>query len=229
MFLAQDVFNAVRALLNDQNNTMFSDTVIMPYLNMALADLRVRFQAYDIPVVNRTETGLEIPAETTEIIFNATSPAPSLPKDLIEPLELYERTSGVDENYIPMQRVQFLPPFVNRTNNLIYWAWQDQKIKFIGANADVEIRIDYTSMILPKVTDKDDQIDVLSSQPFLNYRTAALVSSFIGENVSRATELNTTAQLELEHVLTIGIKGGQSIAIRRRPFQQSYKLWNSEL
>ncbi len=226
-FLASDVYTNVRALCNDMVISMFTNSVLEPYLNMAMSDLRVRFEQYNIPVTNETRKAITIPAGTSELIFNAISPAPSLPSNLIEPIALWERTSGMEEDYIPMAKVRFLPPYETETNQLIYWCWSGQKISFIPSNIDEELRIDYIKNIFAKITDDDDQIDIINTQNFLQYRTAALAARYIGENSDRSNELNQTAALELDTVLSIGIKGGQSIATRRRPFNQAYKTWNS--
>lgn len=225
MFLASDVYKAVRALLNDKVGSLYTDAVQQEYLNIALADLRIRCEAYNIPVTNETVAEIDIPAGTTEIVFNAVAPAPSLPPDLVEPNQLFQRWQGNTTDYIPMTKVRFIPPWQVATNTLIYWAWIGQKIALSPCNADSQIRIDYTKHILAKVVDKDQPIDVINTQSFLQYRTAALCASYVGENESRAKELNITAQMELDHFLAIGIKGGQSIATRRRPFNQSYKSW----
>lgn len=207
--------------------SLFTDAVLQPYLNMAMSDLRVRFEQHNIPVTNETRKEIEIPAGTTEVIFNATPPAPSLPANLIEPIALWERTSGIEQDYVPMRKVQFLPPYETEVNQLIYWQWAGQKIMFVGSNIDEQIRIDYIKNIFAPIKDKDDPIDIINTQSFLQYRTAALAARFIGENPDRSDELNQTAALELDTVLSIGIKGGQAIATRRRPFRQSFKNWNS--
>ena len=55
------------------------------------------------------------------------------------------------------------------------------------------------------------------------YRTAALCSSFIGENQSRADQLNIAASLAIDRMIEVNVKGGQGIVVRRRPFMAAYK------
>ena len=219
--------DSAAALLNDTARTIFTYDVQRPYLNMALTELREYLELNNIPLTNDSQENITVPAGTTEIIFNAVSPAPSLPSDLVEPLELYERTSGSTDDFLPMTRTMFLPPYVTVTSNLIYWSWMGQKIKFIGSNSDIEIRIDYTRSVLPNVTDQDDSIDYINAASFLYNRTGALCAQFIGENPERAEVLNATAQLAIDRAIGIGVKGGQTIATRRRPFNQAYKTWTN--
>jgi len=227
LLLASQVMDSAAALLNDTAKTLFTYDAQRPYLNMALAELREYLELHNIPLTNDSQEDIEVPAGTTEIIFNAVSPAPALPSDLVEPLELWERTSGTTNDFVPMTRRDFLPPYGTLNNFLIYWVWQGQKIKLVGSTSDIEVRIDYTKSVLPKIEDEDDQIDYINAESFLYNRTAALCSQFIGENPERAATLNATAQLAIDRAVGIGIKGGQAIAVRRRPFNQAYKTWNN--
>lgn len=229
MLLAYQVMDSSAALLNDRALSNFTYAAQMPYLNMALRELKELCELNNIPVSNKSEIDIEVPAGSTTIEFNALAPEPALPVDLIEPLELYERNSGTTQDFIPMTRTQFLPTYNTQVSNLIYWSWLGQKIKLIGATNDIEVRIDYTKDIFPTIVDKDESIDMINAQSFLQYRTASLCAEFIGENKERADTLNQYSLLSLDRVLGIGIKGGQSIATRRRPFNQTHKLLNNSL
>jgi hypothetical protein len=57
----------------------------------------------------------------------------------------------------------------------------------------------------------------------LSYKTAALLSQFIGENESRAQLLNGEAELAVERMASIDNKGRQQMSTRHRPFRASYK------
>lgn len=227
ILLASQVMDSAAALLNDTAKTIFTYDAQRPYLNMALTELREYLELNNIPLTNDSDATITVPAGSTVVAFNAVSPEPALPSDLVEPLELYERTAGSDDDFLPMSRRQFLPPYVTITSNLIYWAWMGQEIKFIGANTDIEIRIDYTKSVLPNIQDQDDAIDYINAASFLYNRTGALCAQFIGENSERADVLNVTAQLAIDRAIGIGVKGGQSIATRRRPFNQAFKTWNN--
>jgi hypothetical protein len=228
MLRAYEVMNDAAVFYNDANRTVLTYSVQLPYLNMALSELKEYFGLYDIPVTNKSVEDIEVAAGVTEIIFNAVGSNPSLPADLIEPLKLWERNSGSTESFIPMQKNRFLPS-IQQTASLINWAWLGQAIKLIGATNDVEVRIDYTKDLFAQITDPNAPIEVLNVRTFLSYRIAGLCSEFIGENQDRAGSLNTFAAMGLDRVLGIGVKGGQAIATRRRPFRSGFKMWNTSL
>jgi hypothetical protein len=107
MLRAYEVMNDAAVFYNDANRTVLTYSVQLPYLNMALSELKEYFGLYDIPVTNKSVEDIEVAAGVTEIIFNAVGSNPSLPADLIEPLKLWERNSGSTESFIPMQKNRF--------------------------------------------------------------------------------------------------------------------------
>lgn len=220
---AEQVFINAAALLNDQAQAVYTNTVQIPYLNMALNELQETFEQNNIPVTNSTSAVIRVNAGVTEIGFGL--PAPSLPDDLIEIQYVWQRVRNTDP-WVPLApRTDFLPEYMEgvETPYFIWWAWQDQKIKLQSANGDNDLKLDYIKSIFPIVTNEDDQLEVINCLSFLQYRTAALCAQFIGENKTRADDLNSFAVLSLDRSLGISTKGTQAILTRRRPFRQGYK------
>ncbi len=222
--LASQIMNQAAILLNDKNRSNFTYAVQIPYLNMALMELQELCELNNIPITNRTDTTIEVPVGVTEVIFNAVPPNPSLPRDLIDIREVLERAADSTESYIPLARFTFLPSDVLPINQLCYFSWENQKLKFIGATSIRQVKLEYIGSVFIEIKDKDDPINMINAASFLQYRVAALISQFVGENESRAGVLNQTAQLALDRSLGISIKGSQAISTRRRPFNQSWKL-----
>lgn len=219
---AGDVFVASAALLNDQAQSVFTDAVQMPYLNMSLLELQESFEQNNIPVTNDTSAVIGVDAGVTEIGFN-TSPA--LPSDLIDIQYIWQRVRDTNP-YVPLApRLDFLPEYNSdvETPYFLYWAWQDQMIKLQAATSDMDLKLNYIKSIFVTVTSAHDILGVVNCLSFLQYRTAALCAEFIGENKTRAEDLNAYAVLALDRSLGISTKGTQAILTRRRPFRQSFK------
>jgi|SRR5215469_7841337 len=223
MLLAKDVMNAAASLLNDvglSNSlipSVFTYQVQMPYLNIAMGELRELLEQNNVTVSNQTQTNIIVPIGTLVI------PLASLPSNLIEIQHLWERTQGQTEDFIDMTRLEFLPPYQVQTTCLVYWTWNNQQLEFIGATSNRELRLDYIADALPAVNDSSDSISLINAKSFLIYRTAALNSEFIGENKTRADSLNQNAMLAIDRFLGINVKGKQAIATRRRPFLFGYR------
>lgn len=221
--LASTVMDLTASLMNDSAKAVYTYDAQLPYLNMALLELREKYELNNIPVTETSSEEIEVAAGETEITFGATT-SPALPDDLVEPQQLWEKNSGIDP-YIPMTRLDYLPHYLagTPTNQFIYWVWQDQKIKLMPSTADNTIKIDYIKQLFMDVVDEGTQINVINAQSFLQYRTAGLCAEFIERNITSANAMNAYAALALDRALGIGVKGKQAIQSRRRPFRQAFK------
>lgn len=223
---AANVMDKSASLMNDTAKTVYTYTAQLPYLNMALNELEEHFQIANMPVTNAESVPIVVPVGTTEITaFDGTGagPVPNYPQDLVEIEGLSERLSGTTDAFIPLVKRNFLPHSEVQTESLLFWSWEGQKIKFIGATTEREVKLNYIRTLFPEVTDPATVLGVMNARSFLHYRTAALCTQFIGENASRAEELNNLAVLAIDRVTGIGVKSRQIIATRRRPFMAAYK------
>lgn len=221
--IAQDVLDASAALLNDTQLQIYNYVAQIPYLNIALDELQEECQLNNVPVTNESNTIMTIRAGTEGI--GGGNGQPNLPPNFVEPLDLQERVTGNTYAFIPMSRMDFVP--TNQTNSayLLYWAWNGKSLIFIpgGSTGNVDIQIHYIKSIFKKISLSTDQIDMIGSKTFLEYRTAALCAEFIGENKTRSDDLNEMAQLALQRTLGITTKGRQAIFTRRRPFMAGWR------
>lgn len=225
---AGQIMDTAAVLYNDAAKQVVTYAVQIPFLNIAMDELKEYFELNNIPVTDTTTTDpIDVLAGVSEVGF-APEPAipstPYLPDDLIEPKVVWERQ--LDNNpYVPMTRVDFLPRYMEGAEipQLVYFQWASQQLKFMAANGDNQIKIDYIRNIFAPVTEEDDEITVVNVTTFLEFRLAGLLSEFIGENQTRAASQNNSAALALDRSLGIGTKGRQAITIRRQPFRSSYK------
>lgn len=223
-YTAGNVMDRAAVLNNDSARAVYTYLVQIPYLNLAIDELQELFQLSNIPATNETSTEITVPAGVTEIVFSATLPNPSLPIDLIEPRNLYEKTYGATQ-FSPMGKVNILPPSDGTTfSKFSSWSWIDQEIRFPAASPDINvIKMDYVKNLFVDVVDENSVIGILNAKSFLEYRSAALLAEFIGENKTRADALNNNAGLGMDRVIGIGTKTKQSFVVRRRPFRAAYK------
>ena len=159
----------VAALLNDTSQTIYTNAAILPYFNMATGDLQEHFQQNNIPVTNRVTSGaILVKAGVDAIGFGTT---PSLPGDLVEIQEVYERNVGVIP-WIPMTRKEFLPQTLidQQINQFLLWAWIENQIKLIPATSDNELRLDYIGNIFNTemtIADIDVRLGVINVKQYL--------------------------------------------------------------
>jgi len=221
--VASTVLDKAASLMNDTAEVTYGYSVTLPYLQIAMQELQEEFQLNSIPSSENTSAIVAMLAGQTEIIFDGGS-NPSLPDDLIEPKQLWERNTGIDP-FIPMTKRDFLPHYLEGapTTTFTYWVWQDQKIKFLVSTADNDVKIDYVKTLFPDLVDENSLIGIINARTFLEFRTAGLCAEFIERNITSADALNGQGVLALQRAMGIGVKGKQAIQTRRRPFRSSYK------
>lgn len=210
-----DVFKRVRFLLNDNAITYFTDTVLLDPVNIALDDLRGELADNNIPISNTASAIIKITAGMS--VLNPSS-TPPIPVNLIEIQEILERPWGASGNFSPVKRYEYIPAGMERSNELLYWSWQNESIHFVPANSDREIQINYISQELPDIIGPASNINMIRSLPFLAYRSAALAAENLGEDPERAAQLNQNAGRELDKLMNLSVKGKQVMPVRRRPF-----------
>lgn len=225
--LSGTVMNQAAALYNDPSRTTVTYAVQLPYLNQALQELQEYFELNNIPVTDSHSVSLPVDAGVVSIGFEPTMPVPGttyLPDDLIEPKVVWQRQRDINPYFI-MTRVDFLPRWEEgvEVNWFTCYVWQSQEIRFLPAIQDNDIKLDYIRNLFATVEDEETELNVVNAASFLEYRVAGLLSRFIGENPTRADQLDGFATIALDRAMGIGTKGRQRINIRHRPFRASYK------
>lgn len=226
--VAGTIFDAVAALMNNTSKSVYSNTVQLPYLNIAVQDLQLEFEQAEVPVTdNVTSTPIDVPAGNTEVGFTGLT-GQVLPSDLIDLSNVWQRLSNTPPWYL-MNRVIQLDYALEDDNNTTIWTdyvWETQKIKFLASNQDNQLKIQYIRNLFSPMVDANSQIPIINAQQYLTFHTAALCAYFIGEDVPRSEKLDGLAYDSMEKNLGIDSKSRQNIMVRRKPFRQSYKRRN---
>jgi hypothetical protein len=221
MFRVGSIYDGSRALLNDQDNTVFTNTVQAEYLKIALNALNLACQEYEIPfVLATTTTAIDVEAGITDI---GGPDGPALPEGLVEVLQCWEIAADTSGDYMLMKNVQFLPKTDVQSAYLGVWQWANEYIHLLGATGDIQVKLDYIKANIGDSTDENTVIRLTNSIEYLKHLTAAYCARFIGENESRAELLSGLADDYLAQALNIKIKAQQNRTTRRRPFMGAYK------
>ena len=126
--IASEVMGLSAALLNDTALSVFTYTAQIPYLNMALIELGEELELNNVPVTNKKAETITVLSGVEGIGGGGTQP--NLPPGIVEPLTLYERTTGSNFSFIQMAKCEFLPVNQVPTAFLIYWQWSGENYSF---------------------------------------------------------------------------------------------------
>lgn len=219
---AGTVMNMAAVLLNDKDRTQYTYPIQVPFVQMALQELQEYYELHSLAVTEDVSAIIQINAGLSEITYGTIDP--KLPDDLVEPQQVWERTRNVNP-FVPMTRREYLPHSLEGVtiSQLIFYVWQSQKMRFIAANQNNDIKIDYIKQLFTTITDQTSIINIVNAQTFLEFRTAGLIAEFIEHDESSATKYNGYASLAMDRATGITVKGKQTIMTRRRPFRSGYK------
>jgi hypothetical protein len=218
---AEDALNLARALMNDSAAVVFTDTLLLPFLNSAYRGLQrelaesgvsVLAEQQDLDLEQDPTTGI-----TSTEISDASSP--QLPTDCLMPHTLWERaTANTTDVFVPMEKFTSGGGMLNLqpSTYLRLWEWREDKINLIGASQAITVRIRYEK-VLPQLTLGTDPIQIRSATDPLAFATAALAARSRGAR-ALAQDLLGTAQMATEELIQRYVRPEQIKARRRRPY-----------
>jgi hypothetical protein len=220
---AGQITSLVRSLLNDAQGNLFTDAVLLPYVNSAYRKLQralgnaggggflTENVTLIVPAVTAPDTSLQVS------ITDATPPPNQLPTDLLLPSKLWERPNGSTQDFIEMVDLTQHDGLPSRVQDvtLSVWEWRADGIYFLGATQDTQIRLRYLKAY-PDLTDATSPVLVRSAQEAIAYAAAALAGWSRGSPL--AEKWDDAASDAIEDLICEAVRREQQSARRRRPF-----------
>src|SRR5580700_8769046 len=218
---AGQITSLVRSLLNDAQGNLFTDTVLLPYLNSAYRKVQRAignaggggFIQDDALLVVTAVAGQDASLQVS--ISDATAPPNQLPTDLLVPLKLWERPNGSTQEFdemVDLTRHGGLPS-LPQDASLVYWEWRADGLYFLGATQDTQIRLRYEKA-LPDLTDATSPVLVRNAQEAIAFFTAAMASAARG--APQAARWDEAGADALEDLLIRATQREQHTSRRRR-------------
>jgi len=213
----------VRSLLNDAAGNLFTDAVLLPYVNSgyrkvqrALANIGSgTFIQDDVLFVVPAVTAVDPSAQVS--ITDATAPPNQLPTDLLVPVKLWERASGSTDDFIEMTDLTEHGGLPSQPQDVMlrYWEWRADGLYFLGATQDTQIRLRYNK-VYPDLTDATSPVLVRDSTDAIAYAAAAMAGAARG--APQAERYDAAAADALDDLLTRAAQREQQSGRRRRPY-----------
>lgn len=210
-YYANDVTDLAATLLNDPSKTIWTASKIRPMLAVAWREL-----GEELRIIN--DALLKVYVDVTYAI-SATPGLLTTLSDVIMPLKCEER-GNVNEPFVPMKEVDWELPN-DTTSTLRFWAWRLGQIYVPPCSATRLVRIHYLK-IQYDITSDLDEIVPNNALNFLAQRTAALSARLLGENPTRADELDIMASQSLARITQQSVKSQQGVGVRRRPLRAAF-------
>lgn len=193
--------------MNDVDADVFSDPLLLGHVNSAWRQLQVRLAQYNIKKTIKTSAGISMAIAAT---------APTLPADLVLPLEMWEKFAGVtDDKYVKMTLVDDIPDELPQ-ERLRYWKWENGAITTQAATVANTVQIQYEAG-LPSFTNTTDVIPIPFCEDFLAWKTASFAARSRGE-VQFAKDCADEAGIFLDELINTHVQQAQRLTQRARPY-----------
>ena len=215
----------IRSLLNDSAGNVFSDSVLLPYVNSSYRRVQRKLANTGSSLFKTDNVLLVVPAipanlqgpDMETVINDATPPPAQLPSNLLQPLKIWERPAGSTVEFVEMVDLTEHDGLPSRTQGAILqvWEFRTDGIYFIGATQDTQIRLRYVAS-LPDLIGPNDTILIRFSQEAIALGAAAAAG------MARGSPLADKYALEQddadEDLILLFIRQQQHTGRRRRPY-----------
>jgi hypothetical protein len=220
---AGQITSLVRSLLNDSQGNLFTDTLLLPYLNSAYRKVQRAIGNAGAGGFIQDDVLLVVAAVAQQdpslqvSITDATAPPNQLPTDLLVPLKIWERPNGSSDDFAEMVDLTRHGGLPSRDQDvsLSVWEWRADGLWFVGATQDTQIRLRYLKAY-PDFTDSTSPVLVRNAQEALAYATAALAGWARGSPL--AEKWDDAATDAIEDLVNAAVRREQQSQRRRRPY-----------
>lgn len=213
---AEDVLTLARSLLNDAAGAVFSDAVLLPFLNSAYRALQRELAEEGVSVlVSQQDLDLPLTNGVTVTELSDVS-SPQLPTDLLAPHQLWEQAAGSSDLFIPMEKITSGLPNFQPSTYLRMWEWREDTIQLIGATQEITVRVRYEKS-LPALVQGTDPVQIRSSIDPLAYSVAALAARSRGAQ-ALSMDMMGAAQMSTNNLIERYVRPEQFKGRRRKPY-----------
>jgi len=196
---AEDALNLTRSIMNDAAGAVFSDPVLMPFLNSAYRELQRQVAESGVSVLTGQDD-IDLPLTnglTNTEISDVTTP--QLPTDLLAPQQVWEQATGSSDMFIPMEKITSGLPNFQPGRYLRMWEWREDTIQLLGATQEITVRIRYEKS-MPALVLGTDPVQIRSSSDALAYLTAAMAARSRGAR-ALAEDMSGAAQEAIDKLI----------------------------
>lgn len=199
--------------LNDPNQLMFTNTVLLPFLNMALESLEEELGKHEISAFKKVSITIDVDAEDNQLT--------NLPVDFIEPISLHERNRDSSEDWVEVDEKAEIDSnlIVRPSTQIIQWSRRNIGVYINPPSQDREVLLYYIAGITPALV-AGTVIDIEGARRFLALDTARQASRDLGNSPTKSLSLEKDTDKALNNVITRLQKGDQgSLGTRRKAYR----------
>lgn len=214
--LTGDVLDSARTHMADVFASDWTDPEILAKFQEAHRELQLQLFSAGLPMMQNVSPVITVPPNTTDY-----TTCTGYPTDILLPTWIVERLPGQDaSSFVDMTPRDFLPFIDPDQTRLIYWAWQQYKVQFIGCTSPVETQMRYRCGIaIPQLN--TDPIGILQGETYLSFRTAALCLEQMPGQEALAQTRNAEAMDHIGRIVQLNVTlQAQMLPTKRQPYHR---------
>jgi hypothetical protein len=218
--VAADANSGTGTVSNIIQGDVFTDTVLLPFVNSAYRKVQARLLQTGSKTTNRAFE-LVLPPGTTDI---NDSSLVQLPVDFLAPRTIQEKIDGQPYYGSPMRQVDILPSGPQQTYNYV-WTWANESILFPGSFNTLDIKIIYFQATLNILTSSISTILIRGSEDCIANWAAYLAARSRGSNQSAA--FKSDFEESMHELQNMQAHSRQYKPARRRNYNRNRSNWNA--
>lgn len=196
--------------LNDPNKRNYTDALMLPMVQTAADELQAELVAHGVGTVQ------EISAPINVVALAGTVPSIS---DLVQPINLWERTPGSAERWQEMDEGDFEPVGPEVRVILGKWKFREEAITVPPCSVARDVIVEYLKKHISATLGTGSNVPVLESLNYLATKASALASATIGRNFDLAKMLADQSDIFKQILLGTLVKNEQDHPVRPQPYK----------
>lgn len=240
---AEDVLEAARVMSNDATMSIDGDILsddqpyTFPMLNLCFEELQKRLVRGGMNTYSKTGivtglTAVDSSDPTTQVIlmysgyYDGANLAanPTLPDDLIVPLEIWERQTASISQWYKMGQVSDAITTTGQTGRFSEWNWETDQLFLPGATQSNDLKMKYLAFA-PRITGPDSFVFVVGCKVALAALIGEMASAARGGSQA-AAYYKAKADAEIALLLAPYARKEQYASFQRKPFRsRSRRRW----
>lgn len=254
----ESVLNVARTRLNDAIQSLGGDilTDTQPFTatmvnsawrklqyflaNLGHSRLKQTFIAYALPVVASTDPASQTLWSWTQFFDGVGYFAPPvvtvLPQDFILPLRLWERQTGSNQIFVPMQMAPDGLPQGYKIPFNRWFEWREDAIYMPGSTVSMDLRVEYAAYLPDFITtnnvlgDPNQQLTP-ANMPVPIMRCQSALANYIAAEAGKArlddagSAFTAEAETDAKLIMNTEVKLKQRTPVSRRPYARRGDTW----
>lgn len=142
---------------------------------------------------------------------------PTLPADLLEPLELWERTNGTTAKWAEMDQARDSINTASQTSSFGVWDWESDTLYLPGATTSRDLKMKYLRMH-PVLSSAQSQLMIVDCQDAMANLVAEMAAKARGGDAMAAV-FKADANEEINLLIAPQAQKEQRVSYVRQPFR----------